>query len=107
MTKNIPLSPWGGADSTKKMCDGIYEVKTNSHGGWYVSPEKNAMIPKRIRAKCEIGNGWYEEDMDFIVPLFFFRKEISEEKSKMTDKKIKTLFAKFMWYNFALNHKNN
>lgn len=62
------LTPWGKADSVRKICEGVVEVSTPSHGGILVG---KATARKLLSEKAQkIGREWnqylaYEEDCDW------------------------------------------
>jgi hypothetical protein len=65
---NIPkTTPWGKPQTVKIIAPGIVEFTTASHGGIWLSPERNAQVPMRLKKRSFMGNGlagWYEEDQD-------------------------------------------
>jgi len=60
-------SPWGKVQHCHKFCRGIYSVSTAGHGGIYVSPSLNKNIPEEYRNS----SGWYEEDLEAAIPMYF------------------------------------
>jgi hypothetical protein len=69
MTKeNIPTTtPWGEPQTTEILAPGIVLFTTASHGGIWLSPERNAQVPMKLKRStfCQNGlRGWYEEDCD-------------------------------------------
>lgn len=66
-------TPWGKPDSMEKIAPGIVRFHTPSHGGYWLSPERVAEMPKPLREfKPFAGPNWYEEDADWsIVALAF------------------------------------
>jgi hypothetical protein len=60
-------SPWGEVQTGERLADGVYFVSTPSHGGFKLSPVNNVLIPVAFRRK----DGWYEEDCDAAIPIFF------------------------------------
>jgi len=64
----IPFAtPWGAPEEIKQIAPGIIWYETPSHGGFWLSPERNAQVPLRDRQEsfCQNGMlGWYEEDCD-------------------------------------------
>lgn len=65
-------TPWGEADSVHHYAPGVAHVGTGGHGGIKLSAERNKAIPPYARQS----GGWYEEDQEFIIPAYFFRKEL-------------------------------
>lgn len=68
-------SPWGQIVSANCK-DGIWEVSTMSHGGFFLDAERNKRVPEAWQAATWNGGqgrrGWYEEDSDatFVVLAF-------------------------------------
>lgn len=62
-------SPWGQIDFAAPVefngisTDGIVQVATPSHGGFWLSPERLAELPPELQT----ADGWYEEDCEWIV----------------------------------------
>lgn len=62
-------TPWGPAQHASREADGIVFVPTDGHGGYKLSPERNAAIPAPFRNR----SGWYEEDGDRVfVELYHY-----------------------------------
>jgi hypothetical protein len=74
-------TPWGAPQSREVIAPGIILYTTASHGGFWLSPERNQKVAKqqRLETFCQNGmNGWYEEDCDAEIvrktfPEFFGR----------------------------------
>lgn len=72
-------TPWGTAQEVEIIADGIVFISTASHGGYWLSPERNKKVPRSLREKTFVQNGlngWYEEDCDAeivraVFPEFF------------------------------------
>lgn len=68
-------TPWGPAEHTKDIGGGILRVDTPSHGGYFVPPALNVLVPSIWRESSfnkQAMNGWYEEGCDwFMVALTF------------------------------------
>jgi len=66
-------TPWGASQSSEEIAHGIVRHDTPSHGGYYVSPERVAQMPKALREfKPFAGSNWYEEDCDWAVVALAF-----------------------------------
>lgn len=69
-------TPWGKADNIEELSGGVKSVSTAGHGGIYVPPDMNKRIPLVFR-KSSFGQnglkGWYEEDCDWAIPVYFLR----------------------------------
>jgi hypothetical protein len=75
-------SPWGAIDDHKILAWGIVSVGTPSHGGIYLSEERQRMLPawaRKIPASYCPKPTWWEEDCEAVVPLFCFYEELPEE----------------------------
>lgn len=71
-------TPWGEAQTVKQIAPGITWYETASHGGFYLSPEKNALVPQELKEATfgQLGlEGWYEEDCDAEVVYTIFPSE--------------------------------
>lgn len=60
-------TPWGTADHSDTIADGITFYSTPSHGGFHLSPERLVKIDPRARAYAAkwshgFGDAWFEED---------------------------------------------
>jgi len=60
-------TPWGPAQRAERVADGIVFVPTDGHGGYKLSPERNAAIPRPYRKS----SGWYEEDCERNIVEFY------------------------------------
>lgn len=61
-------SPWGGVQKATEYGPGVWSVSTASHGGFQLSPERNALVADYWRT----GDGWYEEDCDWSIVAVTF-----------------------------------
>ena len=88
---------WGAVDTITTIAPGIIFASTPSHGGIWLSQEREQQIPEEIRAIARefSPQQWYEEDCDFVIPTLWFNAAIHEHTLKHGD------FAQL-----ALNHKN-
>lgn len=59
-------SPWGPIQYLSEPVPGIVSVGTASHGGFWISPEREAQIPAAWKAAARqyAPAQWYEEDCD-------------------------------------------
>lgn len=66
-------TPWGAAQTTCEIAPGIVRYDTASHGGYYLSPERVASMPKPLRDfQPWAGPNWYEEDCDWCIVALAF-----------------------------------
>jgi hypothetical protein len=61
-------TPWGTAyDDGDNIAPGIRRYDTPGHGGFRISPEREALLPKGFRKGL-----WYEEDCKWAILCYFF-----------------------------------
>ncbi len=64
----VKSSPWGPIEDEEIIADGIRRVSTSNHGGWLLSPERQAKVPQHLLNQ----GGAYEEDGEYkLVALAF------------------------------------
>jgi hypothetical protein len=61
-------TPWGAAQGATAYAEGIVEYATASHGGFHLSPVRNAAVHPTLRSE----GGWYEEDCDWAAVAITF-----------------------------------
>lgn len=61
-------TPWGAAQGATVYAEGIVEYATASHGGFHLSPERNAAVHPTLRSE----GGWYEEDCGWAAVAITF-----------------------------------
>jgi hypothetical protein len=74
-------SPWGRIDYARELVPGVVQVGTSSHGGLYLSPERNAAVPEVFRQTTDGDAGWYEEDCEWAKVAFVF-PEVAAQMSE-------------------------
>jgi hypothetical protein len=66
-------TPWGTPQTTTEIAPGIIAYTTASHGGYYLSPERVAEMPKPLSEfQPWAGPNFYEEDCDWSVVALAF-----------------------------------
>jgi len=71
-------TPWGPSQTATEIAPGIIAYTTASHGGYWLSPERIASMPKCLRDFVPFGGPqsgpgrWYEEDCDWAVVALAF-----------------------------------
>ena len=66
-------TPWGTADSVIKVAEGIYRIYTPSHGGYWLSDERHAVVLAAFGIQSTFAGGqWYEEDCDWSLVAIAF-----------------------------------
>lgn len=71
-------TPWGIAQVTEHIAPGITWYETHCHGGFHLSPERNALVPQELKEEtwAQLGlEGWYEEDCDAEIVREVFSAE--------------------------------
>lgn len=59
--------PWGKIQHRVEHPTGAIEVSTASHGGVKLYAKLNKRVPAELRKS----DGWYEEDLDISIPMYF------------------------------------
>jgi hypothetical protein len=68
-------TPWGSSQSVTDIGAGILCVSTAGHGGYYVPPKLNSLVPITWRDasfNAQARFGWYEEDCDWSMVALTF-----------------------------------
>jgi hypothetical protein len=66
-------SPWGTIDDVRLVADGIYNVCTPGHGGYYLDNARLAEFRKLFpKFKPFAGFPWFEEDCDWAMVTIAF-----------------------------------
>lgn len=66
-------TPWGPAQNTTKIADGIFFVSTASHGGFWLSRERLNQMPDALKVnKFTNGAAWFEEDCEYARVVIAF-----------------------------------
>ena len=64
----IKDSPWGPITLATRKSQGIWFVSTDSHGGFWLSPERREELPEEMKGTSFLnkshGDEWWEEDCD-------------------------------------------
>lgn len=61
-------TPWGPAQETETCAPGITQVGTATHGGFHLTPPRNAEVHSAWRQH----SGWYEEDCESSIVILTF-----------------------------------
>lgn len=79
-------TPWGTVQRSEETAPGITWYSTASHGGYGLSPERQAAMPDHLRLENRglrgagpKGPGWYEEDCDWCLVTLAFPELFSSE----------------------------
>ncbi len=69
-------SPWGPIQSVEPILPGIVMVSTASHGGWWLSEERNRQVPAAWRQTDFVMRQWFEEDCCWALAAITFADEL-------------------------------
>lgn len=64
-------SIWGTPQTSRELLPGVWDVSTASHGGFILSPQRQAAMPTSLA----VPGGQYEEDVDYTHVLIAFEAE--------------------------------
>lgn len=81
-------TPWGAAQTVTPIGPGIVRVETAVHGGFKLSPQRNALIPPALRN----GNGWYEEDTEAHIVVMTFPDLYDGDRRARAEQSVKDWF---------------
>ncbi|KKN75165.1 hypothetical protein LCGC14_0383240 [marine sediment metagenome] len=70
-------TPWGESDSQDTLAPGIISYGTASHGGIWLSSERQDQLPEGIDNFLH-DLRWWEEDCDWVVPYILFKDDIEK-----------------------------
>lgn len=89
-------TPWGVADHVIQHGPGLWFVETPSHGGFWLSPERQAQISETVvpfltRHGRFTDRSWWEEDCDGAFIALFFSDEVLDETANGHDAEIERL----------------
>lgn len=72
-TPRPTLCPWGQIDHADQLVPGVWSVGTPGHGGFLLSPERQAAMPEAARR----AGAAYEEDAEWSLVALTFADEFS------------------------------
>lgn len=80
-------SPWGHVVSVRKLAPGIMLVTTMSHGGIFLTRDRQQQLAERAPQFLNAVEGcayapkptWWEEDCEAVLPLLAFWDELPQE----------------------------
>jgi hypothetical protein len=76
MGRTYRETQWGEADGAVVLARGIIDYSTPSHGGIWLSADRQREIAEVGAKTFRGGLEWWEEDCDWSVPYWFFRDAI-------------------------------
>ncbi|WP_054313303.1 hypothetical protein [Mesorhizobium sp. 1M-11] len=81
-------TPWGTSQGTTVYADGVAFHSTASHGGFHLSPDRNAKVHPLLRA----GAAWYEEDCHWAAVAHAFPELFTDSEMASAESTIRN------WY---------
>lgn len=82
-------SLWGTPQTTRELIPGVWDVTTASHGGFILSPQRQAAMPGALA----IEGGQYEEDVNYTHVLLAFEAEFRSLPDPAMSKLLETARA--------------
>lgn len=73
-------TPWGVADDSSQIADGIVIHSTPSHGGMELSAERHDALQRKFKFNTFAGGRFYEEDCDVCAVVIAFPTCFSTQK---------------------------
>ncbi|AEQ50981.1 DUF7007 domain-containing protein [Pelagibacterium halotolerans] len=65
-------SPWGNVESVEEIAPGIWWIETDYHGGVSLDEDRLSEVPQLWRDNLFAGDGWFEEDCDWVLAAALF-----------------------------------
>lgn len=84
-TRMVCSTPWGPSQLASIYAEGIVAHMTAGHGGFRLSPERNARVIPPLR----IDSGWYEEDDAWAIVALTFPDLFTRYERKLADRTIR------------------
>lgn len=84
-TRMVCSTPWGPSQLASIYAEGIVAHMTAGHGGFRLSPERNARVIPPLR----IDSGWYEEDDAWAIVALTFPDLFTGYERKLADRTIR------------------
>ncbi|MGV1822731.1 DUF7007 domain-containing protein [Agrobacterium sp. CG160-95] len=78
-------TPWGGSQMAVIYADGVVAHSTAGHGGFHLSPARNAKIHPLLRKDTP----WYEEDCEWAIVALRFPELFTGYERSMAEKTIR------------------
>jgi hypothetical protein len=94
LPSNFSNTPWGRADEHRELAPGIVWITTPSHGGYWLSDDRQAQMPEQYRAvRPFAGKGWYEEDCDWCLVALSFPEHFTDKEQSAAVETLKWIQA--------------
>lgn len=81
-------TPWGPSQHAVAYGPGIVSHQTASHGGFELSPERNAQVHPLLR----LSDGWYEEDCAWCAVVIAFPALFTDMECRDADEMLKQVY---------------
>ena len=93
MNKQLTSTPWGAPQMQRNIAEGIIEVSTAGHGGYWLSPERMLEMRPEYRACSFSGNNWFEEDCSWCAVAMQWPQYFSEKANGYARDLFNNLYA--------------
>jgi hypothetical protein len=87
-------TPWGRAQHTETVAQGISVVSTAGHGGILLDSARTAAMPAYMRSASFAGPSAYEEDCDWCMPALVFEGEFRAFYERQRGSNIGAIFTR-------------
>lgn len=81
-------TPWDTSDAKTVYAEGVIFYTTPSHGGFFLTKERQRQMPVALRNK----SGWYEEDCEWAKVALAFPALFTSYERKTAEKTVKQWF---------------
>lgn len=78
-------TPWGTSEGATIHADGIVQHTTPGHGGFCLTPERNADVTASFRRN----DGWYEEDCEWAIVALSFPEHFTAYERRCADETVR------------------
>ncbi|KPF42620.1 hypothetical protein [Rhizobium sp. AAP43] len=78
-------TPWGGSQMAIQYGEGVVAHTTASHGGFHLSPDRNARTHPALRKEVR----WYEEDVEWAAVAISFPALFTRFERQIADKVVR------------------
>lgn len=81
-------TPWGVSQGATRYADGVVSHSTASHGGFHLSPDRNAKVHWQLRA----ADGFYEEDCCWVAVALAFPNLFTDFEKTCAERTLRDTF---------------
>lgn len=84
-TRISTSTPWGGSQTAVIYAEGVVSHSTAGHGGFHLTPDRNAKIHPLLRKETP----WYEEDSEWAIVVLSFPDLFTGYERALAEKTIR------------------